>query len=895
MSGRLRIVLPVAVLVLLACTGLAMANGLLVDDEAQVGPLPDNSYLNPIGQRLSPTGEAILYERGRLQDSAVSPDGRFAVALAHRPWVAFVAVFDLREKTVVQTVPLAGKGYWDVSHRGVLWAPDGRTVWVAQSGNLLKFPVAPSGNLGTPEELWLPTSTTDWRVALPSCLVWAPDGESMLVTFNELNTLALVDPDTGETSIQIPVGNAPRDVVVIGNHAFVANQGGRPAQAGDFTNDSALTPIVADPRTGASTTGTVTEVDLGTKTVVRTYETGVQPSALLVRGLDILVANANDDTVTVIDTRRHRVGVTFNVNPAPRDAYGAAPNALESLPDGRLAVSLGRVNGVALFSYRDAYHTPQFLGLFPTGWYPSTLQWNAALDRLIVTNMKGIGSWGPESTVNQGPGTEPVTSHRTYDETGSISLVRPPRGDALRAATRTVFSNNRWNQVQSRRAKSDAKPRAIPRHVGEPSTIKHVFLIIKENRTYDQVLGDIANGNGDATLAQFGAETTPNHHALATEFPLLDNFYSGGTNSADGHIWLNQALVNDYMERQFGHWYRSYPYAGADSLAYAKSGFIWDNALRHGVSVRSWGEFANWFESDSGEQPEGKWSDWYRDSLILEGRIDGDLHVPVGYYKTRSDVPSMDSILSRRYPNFQLQIPDQYRATLFLQDLKQYEREGGLPRLNLIFLPVDHNSAGAPGYPTQSAQMADNDLAMGRVVEAISRSEFWKDSVVFVHEDDTQDGVDHVSGHRNLLLIASPYAKRGAVVSKYYTQLDLIKTIEQILGLPAMNQMDLAAVPIWDAFTDKPDFRPYTARPNLIPLDTMPLPLAQQSAVERAWSMWASKQDFNDLPERMDMGKLNHATWYATEGFDKPYPGESRVLWPSEVPDRPPVNVVQDD
>ena len=288
------------------------------------------------------------------------------------------------------------------------------------------------------------------------------------------------------------------------------------------------------------------------------------------------------------------------------------------------------------------------------------------------------------------------------------------------------------------------------------------------------------------------------------------------------------------MERQFGHWYRSYPYAGADSLAYAKSGFIWDNALRHGVSVRSWGEFANWFESDSGEQPGGTWEDWYRDSQILEGKIDGELHVPVGYYKTRSDVPSMDSILSRRYPNFQLQIPDQYRATLFLQDLERYEREGGLPQLNLVFLPVDHNSAGSPGYPTQSAQMADNDLAMGRVIEAISRSKFWKDSVVFVHEDDTQDGVDHVDGHRNLLLIASPYAKRGAVVSKYYMQLDLIKTIEQILGLPAMNQMDLAAVPIRDAFTDDPDFTSYTVRPNLIPLDTMPLPLAQQSAVERA-------------------------------------------------------------
>jgi hypothetical protein len=266
----------------------------------------------------------------------------------------------------------------------------------------------------------------------------------------------------------------------------------------------------------------------------------------------------------------------------------------------------------------------------------------------------------------------------------------------------------------------------------------------------------------------------------------------------------------------------------------------------------------------------------------LEGKESGSPHEPVGTYRAGSDMPSLDRVLQKDFPPFDLKIPDQYRADIFLRDLKAYEKKGDLPALNMLWVMCDHTSGTAAGLPTPRAAVADNDLATGRIVDAISHSKFWKDSAVFVVEDDSQNGVDHVDGHRNVALLASPYAKRGRVVHNYYSQLNVTRTIEQILGLPPMNQMDMAAEPMYAAFTDRPDLTPYSAKPNQVPLDELNGAPAAKTGVEKAWADWSAGQNWSSEDE-INMEQSNRVIWYTTSRFRKPYPGDATVLTPAEV------------
>src|SRR5262249_49953031 len=275
--------------------------------------------------------------------------------------------------------------------------------------------------------------------------------------------------------------------------------------------------------------------------------------------------------------------------------------------------------------------------------------------------------------------------------------------------TGTVFANNDWFGVaqNNQPPRPHVAPVALPANVGEPSTIKHVFLIVKENRTYDQVFGDLPQGNGDPRLTQFGAVVTPNQHALATQFPLLDNFYASGTLSADGHNWLVQANVNDYVEKEFGTFFRSYPASGADALAYQKDGFIWNAAHKSGLTVRDWGEYANFLNGPFNRF--GTWEDWYHDSQVLEGKAHGPLHVPLGTFKPASDIASLNDIMVKDFPNFNTAIPDQYRADLFLRDLNGFNKTGTAPGLNLLWVMTDHTSGVSPDLPIPTSAVADND------------------------------------------------------------------------------------------------------------------------------------------------------------------------------------------
>ena len=464
-----------------------------------------------------------------------------------------------------------------------------------------------------------------------------------------------------------------------------------------------------------------------------------------------------------------------------------------------------------------------------------------------------------------------ASGFNSHQYSGSVSLVPVPPDSELPALSETVWRNLRQERIAEALLppRREAPARAIPERIGEASFIRHVVYVIKENRTYDQVLGDVKAGNGDSSLCIFGAKVTPNQHALASEFVLLDNTYCAGILSADGHQWSTTAIGTDYLERSFAGWPRSYPDGmgedEADALAYSPAGFLWDNALKAGLAIRNYGEFM---------APAVKWRDPKRKGAP-------DFLANYRTWKGQSDesvfasYPMVETIAPfspTAYVGWEMTVPDQYRADFVLRELADFEKRGELPQLTIICLPNDHTSGTSPGYPTPAAHVADNDLALGRIVEGLSRSRFWPQMAIFVIEDDPQDGWDHVSGYRTTAYVASPYARRGQVVSTQYNTTSLLRTMEQILGLPPMNQFDASAVPMWDAFTDAPDLRPFTARPANVPLDEMnPEPRALADPVRRRDALASARMNFREV-DKAPEDALNRILWRAMKGTREPYP-----------------------
>jgi hypothetical protein len=431
-----------------------------------------------------------------------------------------------------------------------------------------------------------------------------------------------------------------------------------------------------------------------------------------------------------------------------------------------------------------------------------------------------------------------------------------------------VLANNRQTEAISALAppRAGEQPLPVPERHGEPSVFKHVIYIIKENRTYDQVFGDIERGEGYKSLCIFGKEVTPNHHKLVDEFVLLDNFYCSGVLSADGHQWTNEAYVTDYIEKSFGGWPRSYPYWGGDAMAYASSGFIWDNALAHKKSLRVYGEFMRgsieW--KDRSKKPKPGFLDCYRDFIDQRGEVE---------IRCTPAIETLQPYYCPAFMPFNNTAPDVWRAEQFIRELKEFEAKGELPNLIVMTLPNDHTAGTRPGMPTPASAVADNDVALGRVAEAVSNSKFWKETCIFVVEDDPQNGFDHIDGHRTVGMVISPYTRRGgAVDSTNYNQTSMVRTLELILGLPPMNQLDASATPMASCFTDKPDFSPYKAVTNNIPLDQMnPQTADIRDPRQRHWAEVSIKLPLDEVDEA-DEDTFNRVLWFAMRGNDETYP-----------------------
>jgi hypothetical protein len=486
--------------------------------------------------------------------------------------------------------------------------------------------------------------------------------------------------------------------------------------------------------------------------------------------------------------------------------------------------------------------------------------------------------------------------------------------------TSQVFTNNHWDLAQNIASasggSSGAKPVAVPEKIGSPSLIKHVFLIVRENRTYDQILGDVAAGDGDSSLAVFGGKDTPNVHALVKRFPLFDNFYDPSRQSADGHQWITEGMAPYSDDIQSPDWVRSYPGGNAgDALAYQNKGFLFSEAAAAGLPVKIYGEYV---ENDTFLQPNGStsepsWSEFYADSQCFEGgpgcASPGTAGEKTLYFQNttqaESSLPAVYNHLIKNFPQFDLGIPDQFRVDLWLQDFQSDAKNGTVPALSILWVMDDHTG----GPPTSDAEQADNDLAVGRIIDYISHSNVWSTSAIFIEEDDAQNGVDHVDGHRSPGYIVSPYVVQGGKTDHtYYTQVNMTRTMEQILGLPPMNQFDLVASPMRTAFVKgevpAANFKPWTHVANQVPLtegvtgdtaDTKSSPKVK--ALRAAWLQKKAQIFAGKLtkPDSEDPDTVNHLNWYMSTGFVRPYPGEKTVRPPSEFNKPAPAGEDADD
>ena len=896
-------------------TALAMAGGAAYGStgsfgDNQVGTTYPNGIQVSSDQIIKPIGERLLTQYGKIMGSTVSPDGKHLAAMVSGWGMAkpiALIIVDLDTYKVRQTVGTdAGAnlriGSNDVGQDGPDYSPDGKTLWLPQSGGYAKFPVNADGTLDAPTSVGIPAQGS--KKALPAKAAFAPDGSTVYAAVNGQNRVVAIDAASGAIKRSWDVGNAPRDIVRVGGKLYVSNEGGRRAKGGDKTMNSYGTDVPADTYRGTATTGTVSVIDTADPSApVTSLSVGLHPTATHAAGHALFVANTFDDSVSVIDTTKDKVVQTIETKPWPSSSVGYAPDDVTLTRDGHLLVTLGRANAVAVYRYHGDPKDPvNFVGLLPTDYYPSDIA--TAGGRVVVTNRRGIGARGPDLTYDKGTGTTPVTGHGTHATTGSFTRFRLPSDRRIAQYTATVFKQNGWGRTDVKKAGGHrAKAVAVPRRIGDPSTIKHVFLLVKENRTYDQVYGDDARGNGDPKLTQFGRKATPNQHALAKQFGLYDNFYDVGTNSAEGHNWVMQGDNPEYTESN-SVYTRSYD-TEDDVLGHQRSGFLWTAAESAGKTARNFGEFTQFETKPSG----ATWQKYYCTARSVENGGDpGELTDPSVKQETTSPIPSLNAITDHDYPKFDTNIPDIYRYQIWKRNFEK----NGPANLNMFWLSSDHTG----GAPDPEAQVADNDVAVGKIVDEISHSKYWKDSAIFVVEDDSQDGADHVDGHRAPFQIISPWAQHGKVDSTYYSQITMVRTIEQILGAQPLNQKVAAATPMYGAFTRKPDYRRFDAQRNQIPLtegvatepDCGPDTLGRKGTAAKKlnaavakkvaipdgkkklaaqWESWSQHQRFTGaraVPDYANPAQMNRWTWYRTHDWKTPYPGDTKLYAPSAVP-----------
>jgi DNA-binding beta-propeller fold protein YncE len=790
------------------------------------GPEGGGTVLLPNGWRIAPAGRHLAV--GDLPLAMLeSADGRHLVVTNNGHARPTLTVVDLARGLVRSRLPL------EHAWLGLAWHPDGKRLFSSGAGG------------STVDEILFDDGTLSrgrsFRLAQPSPesfvggVAVSPDGERLFAVQVLGQTLSAIDLAKGGVVKTVALPAEPYTCLVStdGTTLLVSLWGG----------------------------AKVLLFDTGTLEPKGEIAVGEHPNAMALSrdGARLFVACANTNAVWVVDLAARAAKEQIGIALFPGAPPGSTPNALDLSADGEtLLVANADNNTVAVVDVARAGHS-EALGFLPTGWYPTAVRFSRDGRRVFVLSGKGLTSMAnPRGTHPGVPGAEGQYVGAML--TGALSILDLPDERALAAHTKRVYALTPYADATRLAPAGAPAGSPIPRRVGDASPIKHVFYVIRENRTYDQVFGAMEKGNGDPNLCLFGEEVTPNAHALAREFVLLDNFYVDAEVSYDGHSFSTGAYATDFTEKV---WPMNYGGRGAKYLsegggesrnAYGNitapaQGYIWDACRRAGVSVRSYGEFA---------------------VRYAEARTH-DTGTDIGRGDVVASVPGLEGLVHPSYPPWDMSVPDNRRVDVWLEEFRRFEKEGGLPQLSIIRLGNDHTAGTRPGYPTPRAMVAENDLALGRLVEAVTKSRFWKDSAVFVIEDDAQNGPDHVDAHRSIALVASPYTRRGAVDSTLYTTSGVLRTIELILGLPPMSQYDAAATPLYGAFQARPVLAGYTKREARVPLDERNAPDAPGAAASLAMNM----EEADQAPDL----ELNEIIWSAVRGPGSTMPPPVRAAF----------------
>lgn len=758
---------------------------------------------------------------------------------------------------------------------------------ILQKGNQTHF-FWSAANKGTGASAVMQASWDGSKIQLVDSHTFAPEGESPLALPNEVaisseqgkeylyvvlngnNQLVKVDLQTKQTVWKVPTGVAPYGLILAKGKAYVSNWGG-PEPDANTNEETAGVPYgkaFVDPTTGATSQGTVNVYALSDGKLEKEISVGLHPNDLVTdaNGDFVYVANGNSDNVSVISTQDLNVKETISVQlfPGKLGFLGDTPNALAINKAGTtLYVANGMDNALAVVllgqkASATGKGTSTVVGFIPTEAYPAGIDLDE--NNLYVSNLEGEGARVNSQETEHDHTKNLKGAYNSHRQRATLSIIPIPTPASLPALTEAVKEQNLSFRADIARLlpRRNVAPVPVPERIGEPSVFKHVLYVIKENRTYDQVFGDIGSGKGDPTLCIFGEEVTPNQHKLAKDFVLLDNYYVSGKCSAEGHQWTDAAMVSDYVEKNVRSWFRSYPHVQEDALVYHKNGFLWDNARNHGKNVRIYGEAC---------QPR------YDESIGWKAHYQNYLDGKPFEFTNTTTISSVLPMLSPTFPGSDdMKIPDQIRASAFIRELEAYEKMEGdqLPELMVMALSVDHTVGTRPGFPAPESMVADNDLALGRIVEALAKSKFWNNTVIFVTEDDSQAGWDHVSAYRTTGQVISAYSRLQKPVSTQYNQPSMIRTMEQILGIPPMNVMDATALPMFDCFVNKASGYQYAAVPNGIPLDKINPGLGELNGKARHYAEQSMRPEFDFIDSGHD-DVMNRILWFAAKGKQK-YP-----------------------
>lgn len=693
--------------------------------------------------------------------------------------------------------------------------------------------------------------------AIPNDLIILNEGveNSIFVVLNGNNEIVKFDWDSKKVIWVANTGIAPFGIACIGDKLFVSNWAGPVVT--DTLKTTAPTPwhlAYTDPATGATLRGSISVFEKATGHFLKEISVGMHPTHLLVTpsGQLLYVSNGSSDNMSIIEPNSLTVVDTIKLGLFGDSLIGSTPNGLDyDASRNLLFVSNGHDNAVAVVEpgvYEGSRNNKKasIRGFIPTEAFPAGLV--NLNGKLVVCNLESEGANVIDSKKK---------ARSIHHELASVSIIDMPDSLELEKWTAQVFRNN--NRVRAMNSKALPRPNRtpvpVPERIGEPSVFKHVVYIIKENKTYDQVFGDLRIGNGDSSLCVFGESITPNMHALVKQFGLMDNFHASGKSSAEGHQWTDGGIVSDYVEKNVRAWFRSYPHRQDDALVYTPAGFIWNHAIKYGKTVRVFGEAC-----ETEYDRKLNWFDLYKN---YQSGIK-----PNWYNKTTID--NLSAYISKDFPDCDNMVfSDQQRADIFINEWNSLEKEGQLPQLMVLSLPNDHSAGTSPEFPTPEAMVADNDLAVGRIIEMISKSKYWDSTVIFITQDDSQGGWDHVSAYRTVGAVVSAYSG-SKVNSTYYNQVSMLRTIEQILGIPPMNTIDATSRLMTDCFVASKVNMVFDHKKNLIPLDQKNKPLSKLKGKDRKYALLSQNEVYNEVDGGGDE-VMNKILWHYFKG-EQDYP-----------------------